>query len=197
MRDLRIETERLVIRELAANDWVALHEVESHPSVNRYQAYDPHTEQRSRELITRAQHEATCEPRVLYDLAVTRRGDDRLLGRGGFRRSGHELRIGELWCVLAPVEHGQGIVTEAARAVIDLAFDRLGMHRLFGDCDPRNMASARLMERLGMRREAHHVQNLWAKGEWCDSWVYAVLASDWARDTARIETPLDPSTAST
>jgi [ribosomal protein S5]-alanine N-acetyltransferase len=135
-----------------------------------------HTEQASRDLIARAQREAACEPRALYELAVTRRGDHRLLGRGGFKRSGHELRTGELWCVLAPAEHGRGIVTEAARAVIELAFGQLGMHRLFGDCDPRNAASARLMERLGMRREAHHVQNLWAKGEWCDSWIYALLA---------------------
>lgn len=179
MRDVRIETERLVIRELRDDDWRALYDVESRPEVNRYQAYDAHTEQASRELIARAQVEAAREPRVVYELAVTRRGEDRLIGRGGFKRSGHELLIGELWCVLAPAEHGQGLVTEAARAVIVLAFDRLGMHRLFGDCDPRNAASARLMERLGMRREAHHVQNLWAKDGWCDSWIYALLADEW------------------
>jgi RimJ/RimL family protein N-acetyltransferase len=184
MRDVRIETERLVIRELRDDDWPALHAVESLPEINRYQAYDAHTEQASRDLIARALREAACEPRALYELAVTRRGDARLLGRGGFRRSGHELRTGELWCVLAPAEHGRGLVTEAARAVIELAFGQLGMHRLFGDCDPRNAASARLMERLGMRREAHHVQNLWAKGEWCDSWIYALLASEWASNRA-------------
>jgi len=184
MRDIRIETERLVIRELHDDDRVALHAVESTPEVNRYQAYDPHTEEASRDLIARAKREASCEPRTLYDLAVTWRGDDRLLGRGGFRRSGHELRSGELWCVLAPAEHGRGIVTEAARAILELAFGGLGMHRLFGDCDPRNTASARLMERLGMRREAHHVQNVWAKGEWCDSWVYALLGDEWLRSRA-------------
>jgi RimJ/RimL family protein N-acetyltransferase len=154
--------------------------MESLPDVNRYQGYDAHTEQTSRDLIAKAQREAACEPRTGYELAITRRGGgDRLLGRGGFRRSGHELRTAELWCVLAPTEQGHGIVTEAARAVIELAFGQLGMHRLFGDCDPRNTASARLMERLGMRREAHHVQNMWAKGEWCDSWIYALLADDW------------------
>lgn len=179
MRDVTIETERLVIRELRDDDWRALHAVESLPDVNRYQAYDAHTEHASRELIARARREAAGEPRLVYDLAVTWRGDDRLLGRGGFKRSGHELRNGEMWCVLAPAEHGQGLVTEAARAVFALAFDRLAMHRLFGDCDPRNAASARLMERLGMRREAHHVQNVWAKGEWCDSWIYALLADEW------------------
>ena len=80
MRDVRIETERLVIRELRDDDWRALHAVESLPEINRYQAYDAHTEQASRDLIARAQREAACEPRALYELAVTRRGDDRLLG---------------------------------------------------------------------------------------------------------------------
>ena len=177
---MRIETERLVLRELRDDDWAALHAVESLPDVNRYQGYDAHTEDASRAMIAKAIREAAESPRVVFELAVTRRGDDRLIGRGGFRRSGHELRTGELWCVLAPVEHGQGLVTEAARAVLTFAFRDLGMHRMFGDCDPRNLASARLMERLGMRREAHLVQNLWAKGEWCDSWIYAVLASEWS-----------------
>lgn len=181
MRDIRIETERLVIRELRGDDWRGIHAVESLPAVNRYQAYDAHTDQASRDLVERAEREAAKDPRVLYDLTVTRRDDDRVLGRGGLKRSGHELLVGEMWCVLAPADHGQGIVTEAARAIFELAFGTLGMHRLFGDCDPRNVASARLMERLGMKREAHHVQNVWAKGEWCDSWVYALLADEWRR----------------
>src|SRR4029077_14422075 len=88
MRDVRIETERLVIRELRDDDWRALHAVESLPEVNRYQAYDAHTEQASRDLIARAQREAACEPRALYELAVTRRGDHRLLGRGGSGAAG-------------------------------------------------------------------------------------------------------------
>lgn len=179
MRHVKIETERLVIRELRDDDWHPLHAIESRAEINRYQAYDAHSEQASRELIARAQREAASDPRVVYELAIARRTDDHLIGRGGFKRSGHELTTGELWCVLAPTEHGQGLVTEAARAVISFAFGPLRMHRMFGDCDPRNTASARLMERLGMRREAHHIQNLWAKGEWCDSWIYAVLASEW------------------
>jgi hypothetical protein len=63
MRDVRIESERLVIRELRDDDWRTLHAVESLPEINRYQAYDAHTEQASRDLIARAQREAACEPR--------------------------------------------------------------------------------------------------------------------------------------
>jgi RimJ/RimL family protein N-acetyltransferase len=53
------------------------------------------------------------------------------------------------------------------------------LHRVWGDCDPRNPASARVMERAGMRREGHLVQNVWIKGEWCDSLIFGMLASEW------------------
>jgi RimJ/RimL family protein N-acetyltransferase len=72
-------------------------------------------------------------------------------------------------------------VREAARAVVDLAFRELGVHRVFGQIDARNTASARVLERLGMRREAHLVENEWVKGEWTDEVIYGVLADEWAR----------------
>lgn len=179
MRELRLETDRLVLREFREDDWRGLHAIESLEEVNRYQDYDLHTAERSRDYVKRIVADAAAEPRVVIDLAITKRGDDTPIGRIGFRRSGHELRTGEIWFVLAPGEQHQGLVTEAARAVIDMAFRALGMHRLYGDCDPRNTRSAALMERLGFRREAHFVQNVFIKGEWVDSLIYAVLAREW------------------
>lgn len=70
-------------------------------------------------------------------------------------------------------------VAEAAAAMLTLAFDRLGWHRVTGSCDARNHPSARLMERLGMRREAHFVQNMMVKGEWTDELGYAILDREW------------------
>ncbi len=176
---MRLETERLVLREFVEGDWAALHAFESLEVVNRYEVYDAHTETASREYVAKAIASAAESPPSVVELAITLRGDDTLIGRIGMKRSGHELGIGEIWYGVAPEHQQRGIATEAARAFFGHAFTDLGMHRLFGDCDPRNIASARLMERLGMRREAHHVQNLWAKGEWCDSLIYAVLASEW------------------
>ena len=178
---MRLETERVALRDLVEGDWIALHAIESDPDVNRYEAYDAFDEAKAREYIARAIADATIEPRMVWQFAITRRGDDRLLGRCGFRRTASEPRIAELWVGLDPREHGAGLATEAVRRMITFAFDDLGLHRVYGDCDPRNTASARLMERLGMRREAHHVQNLYCKGEWCDSLIYAVLASEWSR----------------
>jgi RimJ/RimL family protein N-acetyltransferase len=75
--------------------------------------------------------------------------------------------------------HGRGLATEAVTALLDAGFAGWGLHRIFGRCSVRNTASARLMERLGMRREAHLLGSRWVKGEWRDEFGYAVLADEW------------------
>lgn len=155
----------------------ALLAIESRPEQVRYQSFDAHTEETARAYIAAVIADARAEPRLVFDLAITRDGGE-LIGRAGFRRDANELRVGELWFNVAPELTGQGFATEAARAVLAFAFRELGMHRMWGDCDPRNPASARVMEQLGMRREGHHVQNVFLKGEWCDSLIYALRASE-------------------
>jgi RimJ/RimL family protein N-acetyltransferase len=90
-------------------------------------------------------------------------------------------RQAEIGYVFHPDAQGRGLATEAARALVDLAFDGLGVHRVYGAIDARNGASARVLEHLGMRREAHLVENEWVKGEWTDEVIYAVLADEWAQ----------------
>jgi RimJ/RimL family protein N-acetyltransferase len=94
-----------------------------------------------------------------------------------------EHRQGEVGFVITPAHQGHGYAAEAATALLALAFHDLGLHRVIGRCDPRNTASARVMERMGMRREAHFVQNEIFKGEWSDEYVYAMLATEFGRPT--------------
>jgi RimJ/RimL family protein N-acetyltransferase len=63
--------------------------------------------------------------------------------------------------------------------MLRLGFEGLGLHRIVGRCDARNRASAKVMERLGMRREAYFRQNEIVRGEWTDELVYAMLADEW------------------
>lgn len=95
-------------------------------------------------------------------------------------------RQAEIGWAFNPDYHGRGFATEAARELLVLAFSGLGMHRVFAQLDPRNTASARLCERLGMRREAHFREDIWFKGEWGDTAVYALLDAEW-----RAGRPLD------
>ncbi len=110
-------------------------------------------------------------------LAIVVRATGELIGDVNLVWRSAEHRQGEIGFVLHPAYHGQGYAREAAREVLRLGFAELGLHRIIGRCDGRNTASARLMERLGMRREAYFRENERFKGEWSDECVYALLAA--------------------
>ena len=76
---------------------------------------------------------------------------------------------------------GHGYATEAAQAVISFGFEQLGLHRIFAICDPCNVASWRVLARAGMRREGHLLEDRWQKGQWRDSYLYAILEREWER----------------
>ncbi|WP_224766294.1 GNAT family N-acetyltransferase [Nocardioides campestrisoli] len=89
----------------------------------------------------------------------------------------------EIGWAVHPDAAGRGLVTEAARALLDLAFGHYGFHRVYASLDARNLASARLCERLGMTREGLFRQDFWSQGEWTDSLRYAILADEHAPTT--------------
>ena len=91
-----------------------------------------------------------------------------------------EHKQGEVGYVFNPAYHGRGLATEAVGALLRLGFEGLGLHRIAGHLDGRNAASARVLERAGLRREAHLVENEFVKGEWTDELIYAILRSEWA-----------------
>jgi RimJ/RimL family protein N-acetyltransferase len=91
-----------------------------------------------------------------------------------------EHRQGEIGFIFHPDYQGHGYATEAARALIAYAFERYDLHRVSGRLEPRNGASARVLEKLGMRLEGLLIENEWVKGEWQSEAIYALLAREWA-----------------
>lgn len=179
MNPIRLTTKRLVLREIRTEDWIDAQVLDSDPRVVRYQSNDVIDEAGTKEYLAKsiaAQHET---PRKVFDLAVTEPRDDRYLGRCGLAIHRAEHKEAELWFNLRHDLWGKGIATEATVALIDFGFRELGLHRIYGDADPRNVGSWRVMEKLGFRREAHLRENWWLKGEWCDSFIYAVLEHEW------------------
>ncbi len=79
----------------------------------------------------------------------------------------------------APVCHARGFATEAVTALLDYVFATPRLHRVIAQMDSRNESSARLAQRIGMRREGHFRQNAWIKNEWTDTLVFATLRSEW------------------
>jgi len=173
-----LTTPRLVLREFVEDDWRVVHAIESRAEVVRYLPFAERTEDNAREYVQGILVHAREVPRTVFDFAITL--DGQMIGRTGMGRKEGELRVASLWFVIDPAHAGQGYVTEAATAVLRFAFEEVKLHRVYGDCDPRNLASARVMEKLGMRLEAEHVEDVWIKDEWCGTQIFAMLAREWA-----------------
>jgi RimJ/RimL family protein N-acetyltransferase len=112
-------------------------------------------------------------------VAIVRREDGAILGDCGIHFLAEVPRSAEIGITLAAEHQRQGYATEALTAVLDYLFTGLGKHRVHGSVDPANTASARLLERVGMRKEAHFVESLWFKGRWADDLVFAILDREW------------------
>ncbi|MEH0985936.1 GNAT family N-acetyltransferase [Micromonospora sp. CPCC 205556] len=178
--DLPLRTDRLDLRLFTAGDFDALHDYQSRPDVTRYLYFGPNDEVASREALARKRRRTAlrAEGDVL-NLALVRRDSGALIGDVMLTWTSAAHRQGEIGYVLHPDHAGRGYATEATRVMLGLGFDGLGLHRIVGRLDARNTASARVLERLGMRREAHLRENEWVKGEWTDELVYALLARHW------------------
>ena len=179
---MRLETERLLLREFDVNDFAAVHEYGSDPEVVRYLVWGPNTEEETRAFLERMQARAAADPRVEYGLAVIEKEPGCLVGGIGIYRDGPDGSQAILGYCFARGAWGRGIATEAAEEMLRFGFGELDLHRVWAGCDTDNAGSIRVLEKLGMTREAHHRQSSRVRGEWRDEFAYAVLENEWRAD---------------
>jgi RimJ/RimL family protein N-acetyltransferase len=175
-----IPAERVLMRLLTEADIDGVHSYQSRADVCRYLLFEP----RDRETVAAKVREHSTHTRLEHDgdylqLGVERTGDGRLLGDMYITVKSAENQTIELGWTFHPDAHGQGYASECAAELLRLSFERIGAHRVIAELDPRNDGSVRLCERLGMRREAHFREDLWFKGEWADTGVFAILEREW------------------
>jgi RimJ/RimL family protein N-acetyltransferase len=177
-----ILTERLALRPFENNDLDVLYDLYRRDEVTRYIYAPSASRQDAKVLLDRIRPMvAIDDKRGSLRLAGVERGTNTLIGDFSLWLGPREHRGAEIGFVVHPDHQRRGYAREAMTMIIGLAFRELGLHRIIGRCDARNTASASLMERLGMRREAHLVENEFIKGEWCDGLDYAILEREWAR----------------
>jgi RimJ/RimL family protein N-acetyltransferase len=175
-----VQTDRLLLRPFAATDFDALLAIQSRAEVARYLEWDPRTAAEVRETLdTKVRATAIIAEGDHVSLAAVLRESGELIGDCSLRWASAEHRQAEIGFAFHPDHHGHGYATEAAAALLALGFDELKAHRVFGRLEARNTASARVLERLGMRKEAHLVENEHIKGEWQSEVVYALLEREW------------------
>jgi RimJ/RimL family protein N-acetyltransferase len=177
-----VRTARLLLRAMTAADVDDIHAYQSRADVCRYLPFEPRSREQVAEKVAKYSTALALNGDGDYwQLAVERAGDpDRVIGDVYFTIKSAADGAGEIGWTLHPDHTGRGYMSEAAGAVLDIAFSELGLHRVSAVLDPRNDASAALCSRLGIRAEAHFLEDLWFKGEWGDTAVYAILDREWA-----------------
>lgn len=175
-----IHTERLILRPIAPSDAAAMHVYKSDPDAVRYVPYEPleraDIEQRIATIWSTTQFTQEGDA---VSLAVEERATGALVGDVVLFWRSEANRSGEVGYIFDPRAAGRGYATETVEALLALGFDGLGLHRIAARIDERNTASAKVVERLGFRREARLVESEWFKGEWSTLLVYALLEDEW------------------
>ncbi|MEW9109576.1 MAG: GNAT family protein [Cytobacillus gottheilii] len=171
---MNIKTSRLLIRHFDLKDWQAVYEYTSDRQVMKYIPEGVFTEKDVKAFINKnTAAEAKYFPVVLIE-------KDLLIGHMVFHQyfGEHTYEIG--W-VFNPNYYSKGYASEAAKALLDYGFGKMKLHRIIATCQPENIASYRVMEKIGMRREGHFKKCIPNGSEWWDEYYYAVLAEEWSK----------------
>jgi aminoglycoside 6'-N-acetyltransferase len=175
-----LRSDRLLLRPFRAADAPVVSAYRSDPQIARYQGWDaPYPLDAA---IAFVEGLAGRDPRAegWFQWALERLCDGALIGDVGVNRH-DQGRQAEIGFTLAGAFQGRGYAAEAVRRVVAHLLVEEGLHRVHASVDGRNERSARLLERVGFRREGVERQSQWWKGEWTDDVRYAVLASEWSR----------------
>ncbi len=172
----RFSSERLVIRIFQPSDWKDLYDYLSDEEVVYFEPYEPFSKaQAMEEAINRSQND--------YFYAVCLRNNQKLVGNLYLAPS--DFNTWELGYVFNRHYQRQGYATEGVRALLEYAFNKLGVRRIIAMCNPENERSWKLLERVGMRREGKFIKNIYFKEDdegnpiWLDTYEYAILKEEW------------------
>ena len=177
---LPLETERLILRHFQDSDLETFLAYRNDPEVYRYQGWKtPYFLEYATEFIAEMKRAIPGEEGHWFQFALERKGDAAMLGDVAFFPMSGKPQHAYVGFTLARPYWNQGYAGEAMRALIEFLFTELNMHRLVADCDAENANSYHLLERLGFRREAHHMESYWLGESWGDEYTYALLGREW------------------
>ena len=173
---LELRTERLVLRQIEAQDAKAIYKYRSDSVTNKYQGWIPETIEDVDSFLKKISSEIDIAD-TWFQFVIINIENSEIIGDLGIHFLDAEQA--EIGCTLDKKQHGKGYATEALKSAIDYLFNKLNKHRIIGSVDPRNLKSIELVERLGFRKEAHFKESLFINGEWLDDIVYAILKKEW------------------
>lgn len=175
-----VETSRLHMRTFQEKDIKPFATYRSIPEVAQYQGWQaPYSLAQATQFVAHMKATLPNQPGVWYQVALEHKSDGVLIGDCAYRLMADDERQAEIGFTLAPAYQRRGYATEAVMYLFTYLFEEQNLHRIYAYCDVENLASARLMEKVGMRREGHFVDSAWFKGYWSSEYLYALLQREW------------------
>lgn len=198
MAPLAIETERLILRPLRMSDVDDLYEYQSDAEIVRYIPWPERSREQVIEALEKALKTGKSELKEDNDFILLAwelkdlSGDEKyakttslemyrpgkVIGQSNTSLKSTNDQLADIGWVTHPDYQRQGFAHEATRALMKFIFDSFPIHRIIADIDTRNPESAKLAEKLGMRREGEFINSEFFKGDWCSMWLYAILKEE-------------------
>jgi RimJ/RimL family protein N-acetyltransferase len=185
MRFDGLTSDRLILRRFSGSDLVPFMAYRNDPAIARYQSWDACSEQEALELIEEQKSMERMLPGRWLQIAIELKESGCLVGDCALKIDSQDERQAEIGFTISREHQGKGYGSEAVARLLDHLFADVGLHRVIAITDCENQASVALMQRIGMRREGHFIQNIWFKGKWSDEFLYAVLGAEWLRKNQR------------
>ncbi len=180
---IEFETDRLLIRDARASDADDFYQYMRLETYWRDVPIEAPTVEFVTSLVNRCIENQSENPRTDYFLAAVDKGSEELVGEAILHVRSIRWRQGEIGWGVSASRTGHGLATEIGRAMLRYGFDILGVHRVFAQCRVENLASRRIMAKLGMREEGVLRENVLARGEWWSSAQSSILSTEWSGTT--------------
>jgi len=177
-----LETKRLLLRYFCDSDLEEFLAYRGDPIVARYQGWEvPYEREIGVAFIEEMKSTLPGTPGRWFQAAIELKSSRTLIGDCASHVMATDPRQAYIGITIARSNWGIGYAEEASRCLLDYLFGELKLHRVVAECDVENTASINLLQRLGFRREAHLVENIWFKGAWGSEYHYAMLKREWKR----------------
>jgi ribosomal-protein-alanine N-acetyltransferase len=173
-----LETPRLIIRDACASDAGAFFGYMQREQYWRDLPIEPPTADSITDMVNGCLLDQAKEPRTDYFMAATDKLSGKLIGEAILHVRSIRWRQAEIGWGVSSDRIGRGFATEIGMAMLQFAFDELGLHRVYAQCRVENHASRRIMAKLTMHEEGVLRDNVLARGSWWSSIQYSVLSTD-------------------
>ena len=179
MEKLTIKTNQLIIRNLQLEDLENFHRYRCNPEVTQYQGFDVMDENECETFIKSQLDKYFGKKGEWVQYGIIQLSTQQLIGDCAIKLQENDPRIAEIGITISHLKQKKGFAKEAMLGILSFLFDEKNLHRVQEIVDVENIASIKLLESIGFRKEGHFIENIFFKGRWGSEFQYAMLHSEW------------------